>query len=56
MMDELAKLSIGMEFRTYNFHENKYIYVMIKCIKDKRFGQYPFEFVYVRKLEAEEKI
>jgi len=54
--DKLEKIPFGPDFRTYSFNSGKHVYLLLKFIKNSRYEQFPFEFVYVRRMPNNDDI
>lgn len=56
LFEMLEKVPFGPDFKTYTFQDTKYVFLLIKCVKDSRYQEFPYEFLYARELDGEDNI
>jgi hypothetical protein len=50
----LEKVPFGPDFKTYTFQDANYVFLLIKHVKDSRYQEFPYEFVYARQFDDDE--
>ena len=48
LYEMLEKVPFGPDFKTYSFQDANYVFLLIKNVKDSRYQEFPYEFVYAR--------